>query len=334
MRSTRHSPPPNSVVELLHSRRASGSQPGRRADDSHVALAVEGGGMRGIVSGAMLSALADHSFTNSFDSIYSLSAGAINSTYFAAGGGWQALSVYYDDLITREFIDFRRLLQRKPILSLDYVLNDVMRGTNPLDYVQALESKIDLNIIVADINRLEPVVLSKFDSEEELEWALRTSASLPVIAGPPPEKNGTRFLDGGVLMSHPVEAALAGPASHIVVIRTKSSDKRTERVSVGTRLLARRLNQYQPGLGAKYIFQKKEYDRIEDQTRRASDSPSSKLPHILDVHCSPGSHAVGRLTQERGLLYQGMRAGYQAMLLALFGTEYQVHLRPAVREEF
>src|SRR4029077_15102667 len=51
--------PKHPVVEILEQRREAGSVPGRRDDNARVALAVEGGGMRGIVSAAMLIALAD-----------------------------------------------------------------------------------------------------------------------------------------------------------------------------------------------------------------------------------------------------------------------------------
>src|ERR1022692_4922369 len=43
-------------------------------------------------------------------------------------------------------------------------------------------------------------------------------------------------------------------------------------------------------------------------------------PYVPDVACPVGSHGVGRLTQDRALLYQGMRAAYGAVLAAVTGS--------------
>ena len=51
--------PDHPVLTVLRARRAAGGGPGRHADGHKLGLTVEGGGMRGIVSCAMLSALCD-----------------------------------------------------------------------------------------------------------------------------------------------------------------------------------------------------------------------------------------------------------------------------------
>lgn len=63
----------------------SSSRPGQRGDGFKLGLVVEGGGMRGIVTGAMLMGLQDMGLTHCFDAVYGASAGAINSTYFLTG---------------------------------------------------------------------------------------------------------------------------------------------------------------------------------------------------------------------------------------------------------
>ena len=85
-------PPPrvdhgHPVLELVRLRQASGSKPGKRApgDTATLALVVEGGGMRGAVSGGGLQALHDLGLRDAFDVVYGSSAGAINATYFLSG---------------------------------------------------------------------------------------------------------------------------------------------------------------------------------------------------------------------------------------------------------
>ena len=78
--------------------------------------------MRGIISAAMMVALKDEGLESAFDEIYAVSAGAVNSVYFLSGYGWHGLSIYYDDLISREFFDWRRALHRQAMLSLRSIM--------------------------------------------------------------------------------------------------------------------------------------------------------------------------------------------------------------------
>lgn len=70
------------VLNLLHRRYHSKSSPGARDDTAILALSIEGGGMRGAVSGGMAAAIACLGLSNSFDSIYGSSAGSIIGSYF------------------------------------------------------------------------------------------------------------------------------------------------------------------------------------------------------------------------------------------------------------
>jgi hypothetical protein len=83
--STEHLDYVHPVAKLLHERKNNSSMPtmeGRRADGYRVALAIEGGGMRGCVSAGMASALYHLNLTDTFDVIYGSSAGSIVGSYF------------------------------------------------------------------------------------------------------------------------------------------------------------------------------------------------------------------------------------------------------------
>ena len=73
------------ALQLLRTRALAGSRPGSRRDPFKLGLVVEGGGMRGCVSGGALQALSDLGLRDVFDAVYGSSAGAINSTYFISG---------------------------------------------------------------------------------------------------------------------------------------------------------------------------------------------------------------------------------------------------------
>jgi len=74
------------VLNLLQKRYRSKSTPASRAPDdtAMLALSIEGGGMRGAVSGGMAAAIACLGLSNAFDSVYGSSAGSIIGSYFVS----------------------------------------------------------------------------------------------------------------------------------------------------------------------------------------------------------------------------------------------------------
>ncbi|MBW1714100.1 MAG: patatin-like phospholipase family protein [Deltaproteobacteria bacterium] len=66
------------VLEVLGQRTEAGSLPGQRRDNFKLGLAVEGGGMRGVVSAGMLLGLAQLGLRPALDAVYGASAGALN----------------------------------------------------------------------------------------------------------------------------------------------------------------------------------------------------------------------------------------------------------------
>ena len=102
------------VATALHARRASGSRPGLRDDGQRIALAIEGGGMRGCVAAGMAAALNHLELTDAVDVVYGSSAGSLVGAYLLTRqlplyGG----SIYYETLPSagRAFIDLRNALR-------------------------------------------------------------------------------------------------------------------------------------------------------------------------------------------------------------------------------
>jgi len=74
------------VLSIVRERVESKSKPGDRGEDdtSHLALVIEGGGMRGAVSAGMAAALSTLDLLDAFDSIHGSSAGAIVGAYLVS----------------------------------------------------------------------------------------------------------------------------------------------------------------------------------------------------------------------------------------------------------
>src|SRR3954452_17802375 len=78
-------------IDVLRARRAG-------ADDQHrVALVVEGGCMRGVISAGALTALEHLRLAERFDAVYGVSAGALGGAYMLAGQAALGTSIYFDD---------------------------------------------------------------------------------------------------------------------------------------------------------------------------------------------------------------------------------------------
>eukprot|EP00934_Nitzschia_sp_Nitz4_P007131 Nitzschia sp. Nitz4//scaffold68_size99682//33909//35732//NITZ4_004560-RA/size99682-processed-gene-0.74-mRNA-1//1//CDS//3329556581//7121//frame0 len=84
------------VLQLMKSRFLTGSTPGHRSDNASLALAIEGGGMRGCVSAGMAAAIASLGLTDTFDTIYGSSAGSVVGSYMVSRQ--MCIDVYVDIL--------------------------------------------------------------------------------------------------------------------------------------------------------------------------------------------------------------------------------------------
>ncbi len=324
-------PATHPVARILYQRRNEGSLPRARTDGCRVGLAIEGGGMRGIVSAAMMTALVDRELIPSFDAFYGFSAGALNSAYFLSGVGWYALSVYYDPGVSRAFLDAHRILRRQPAMSIDYIVDVAMGSIRPLDYARVLASPIEFHVVASSIRDVRPQVFTHFTSKEQLKAVLKASAWMPIAAGPPVAYQGDLFFDGGVLLAHPVLTALEDGCTHILVLRTRMDNSSRTALWTGQHLVAGYLQQMYPGLGAAYLRTTKRYKQLRHDIREASMRQEGP-PFMLDVSTPTGAHRVTTFSQDRGLLFQGARAGYSAMMEAIEDRSDQVYLRPTLLE--
>src|SRR4051794_32224384 len=107
----------DTVLDVIRARAAAGSLPGRREDAHVVSLAVEGGGMRGVVSAGMCAGLEAAGLGGGVDRVYGCSAGALSGCFTAAGQAalW---ATTFEDTASREFIDPARVLRRRPVLDM------------------------------------------------------------------------------------------------------------------------------------------------------------------------------------------------------------------------
>lgn len=312
--------PDHPVLQLLRDRRHTASKPLNRTDGARLGLAVEGGGMRGIVSASMLVALEDFGFAGAFDVVYGCSSGAVNAAYFLAGrGGWYPASIYHDDLTTRKFLDMRKLLVVRPPMNLDYVFEIVMDQVKPIDYQRVIDSAVPLRIAITLVDEIRTLVPDDLASGQELKAALRAGAWLPPGVRGTATFRGQRAVDGGLLTALPFWLAEADGCTHILSLSTRPMPTAPRHPSALNKYMARHLNGIRPGLGRAYNTAINRMYSDEMRLQRMRVSPPARSPYILDLAPLPESPEVKRYEQRRERLMAAARAAYEVMFAAVQG---------------
>jgi predicted patatin/cPLA2 family phospholipase len=180
-------------------------------------LIIDGGAMRIIIAGGVLSVLHQLGFNKIFDNIYGTSAGAIAGAYFIAGQSPYAASMCCED-INQQLIKPYRFPR---FFNLDYIM-DIMEYKKKLDVKAVRESKTKLIINATEIATGEVHFFDNHQEELDLLTIIKASCALPVYYDKPVEINGKDYLDGGVIGPLPLLKAIEDGCTDILVLLTKT----------------------------------------------------------------------------------------------------------------
>jgi predicted patatin/cPLA2 family phospholipase len=217
----RHGTEVHEVLRLIDERVRSGSEPGHRDDPYRIVLAIEGGAMRGTVSAGMALALHELGVVSAFDAVYGSSAGAITGAWLLSSTP-EGLRGWADPDYARTLIRWSALLRGRPVVDVRTLIEVIYQTEFPMDFDSVLASGVEYHPLGTDAETGESTDLRPLiDTPAELRLALRASASLPFLAGPPVELRGRRFYDAGVAESIPFRTPLAQQATHVLVLRSR-----------------------------------------------------------------------------------------------------------------
>jgi predicted patatin/cPLA2 family phospholipase len=212
---------PHGLLRALGERARTGSRPGARTDGLRIALAIEGGGMRGTVTGGMALALHELGLLPAFDAVYGASAGAISGAWLVSSRP-EGLRGWAEPSYAKTLIRLSGPLRGRPVVDVRTLIEVVYQTQWPMDFGSVLASAVEYHPLATDAatgasTDLHPLI----GNPAELRLALRASASLPFLAGPPVQLGGRRFYDAGVAESIPLRTPLAQGATHILVLRSR-----------------------------------------------------------------------------------------------------------------
>ncbi len=298
----------DAVLSLIFKRRDQHSFFGRREDPYKLGLAVEGGSMRAVVTGAMVAALEHLDVLNTFDVVYGSSAGASNAAYFLAQQANQGIRIYLDYLSGRQFIRASAILHGRPPVNLDYLYFEVMKRRITLDWQAVTASPIPLKVLASRVPEGVLDVLEAFESQDDLLRALHASSQMPLVAGAPFSYRGRFYWDAHLLDPKGIQTAIADGCTHILVLRSRPEGLRPRRLNpVEQLLIAPYIRKYSPSLADNFL------SRFDQGTNNGAPGLSSQ-PFISELAPSLGSPDINRLEHRRDRLMAGAFSGMEAIL--------------------
>jgi predicted patatin/cPLA2 family phospholipase len=208
---------PQRVIDLLEQRRA--VPPHDFAlDKRKIGLVVEGGSMRGVLSAGSLLAVDLLGFRDCFDAVYAVSAGSVNAAYFLSGQGVAGITVYFDDISSRRFINPWRFWK---IVDIDYVYDHIVPHKKPLDEAAILRSRQSFYVTATDTDSGKSVLLDTKTGDAPITRFLKASSALPVLYNRGVEVAGKHYMDGGVSAGLPLDLAIAQGCTDLLVLLSK-----------------------------------------------------------------------------------------------------------------
>jgi predicted patatin/cPLA2 family phospholipase len=289
-----------------------------RPERARIALVVEGGGMRGAVSGGMALGLDELGLSQAFDAAYGSSAGTLNAMWLVSGRVRDGIPTWTDPRLVGELISRRRVLLRRPVVDVRRLVEERYEQLSPGLFEAVLASATELHPLATEVETGAAVDLHReITDTRTLRLALRGSAALPLLAGPPIELGGRRLIDAGLSAAIPFRAALADGATHVLVLRSRrAGEVATASGRLSEALTGRALRRVAPAL--ERGFRTRAQREGEDEALLARhDADPALAPAILSIRPAPGSPVPSRLEHDIDVIRGGLEAGRVAVLRAL-----------------
>jgi predicted patatin/cPLA2 family phospholipase len=308
------------VIKTLLRRRAEGSRPGARNDDERVALVIEGGGMRGVVSAGMTSAIEQLGLRDAFDEVHGASAGAFNAAFLLAGQAAYLTTLYQHGFGDPRFVSVLRALRGGPAFDMDFVIEHVWTHDRPLRFDAIQASGIALHCTATDADRATIVDLTDLSADAEIRLALRASGRLPWLAGGPVSFRGMRLLDATLAEAIPVHAARAA-ATHLLVLQTRPHGvPHTPLSSLIARLTDRYLTGINPALVELRRTRSSRYDALTGELAAQARDPG-QAPAVCVIRPPAGAVVAGQMENRSSVLRKAGCEGMRAAWMALTGED-------------
>src|SRR5262249_30105400 len=277
-------------------------------------LVVQGGGMRGVYSLAVLAAFEEMGWTRCFDHVAGASTGAMNGAHFITGQARYRVETHINYLSNRKFIDFFRL---RMLVDVDYLIDDLVRHVRPFNLPAFLVASTGLHIALADAEAASVHCVRNRSQDVDVWQVFRASAALPMLYNRFVKVSDRLYLDGSLSDGLPVPRLLALGCRYIVVVLTKPLSFRSQRVSRPVRALAWwKTRQYSPALKRAVFDVKPHFNRTMATLAAPAQARVHEAVRILVIAPRSEKHLVRCVTRDprrlRRCAQQGRADAWQA----------------------
>ena len=201
-----------------------------------LALLIEGGALRGVVSCGYAAALSRIVSDRHFEFIYGASSGGLNGVYLAAHSLDNALKVYSENATDPKCVNLWRFPN---VLDVDWLVDNWMFGPRTFDVDILHSSPSQVMIVLARMEDGKPFY---FDAKNaplpDLRKAMKATSYTPLLTEKCQIINGVPYGDGAIANTFPYEVVVGAGATHIVCLTTRTETYR-KRITNIERLLHR-----------------------------------------------------------------------------------------------
>lgn len=302
------------VVDLLTTRAAEGSRPGRRTDQARLVLLIEGGSSRGTFSSGMTLVIEERGLLDCFDAVYGSSAGALNAAWLLCRRAAHSISAWWDPEVMRRVIDPLRALRGRPIIDTRHLVYHVYEHVMPMGFTDILDNAVTFHPLATNAQTGASTDLHSLITDvPQLQLALRATTCLPVLAGRPVSLGTERYVDAGVSESVPIHTAIAQGATHIVALRTRRPEELVHPPSrLERRIVGGYLARHAPGALDAWMHR---HERRADEERALAGHPA-----VLQIRPPADAPVIGRVERDPGVLRSAVECGRAVAAAALGGA--------------
>lgn len=173
--------------------------------------------MRGVFGAGVCCALHELGYSEGFDEVYGVSAGALNGAYFISGAGAYGATIYYQDINNKNFINFFRW---KKIIDIDFLIR-IIEKVKPLNIKKFVSSSTVLSVLLTEVCTGKTVVFNNKSKVTDILSILKATAAVPFAYDIPVNIQGADYLDGGISCPIPITEAIDGKCTDILVVLTR-----------------------------------------------------------------------------------------------------------------
>jgi predicted patatin/cPLA2 family phospholipase len=274
-----------------------------------VGLVLEGGGMRGVYTSAVLEYFMEKKLY--FPYVIGVSAGACNALSYISRQKGRNKKATIGSVSDPRYINYKNLITHGYLMHMDLIFDEIPNRLIPFNYDAFFKSEQQCVIGTTSCKTGEPVYFYK-ENIKDLMKICRASSSLPFIS-PIVEVDGEPYLDGALTDSIPIKKSIEDGNDKNVVVLTRNKGYRKEPSRV--KWLAKRFYPKYPKLQEVIIKRYMMYndtldyiDELEKKNKVFVIRPSD----LLDI--GRAEKNVEKLTELYNLGYKDIKDKYNALM--------------------